>query len=77
MGDTTNQGEPFIKNEGIIFCHHCHVPLDVHGTCCGWLNAASKTNTEWVITDSRHPGFGQNLNDWKHNALMGNFSQKL
>lgn len=69
MADSMEVGQPFIKHQGTIFCHHCHVPLEVHGTCCGWINAATKTTPEWIINDTRHPGYGQNLNTWKQNQF--------
>lgn len=47
----------------------CSVPTDLHGTCCGWINASVTVSSEFVILDKRHPGFGQNLNTWKQNAL--------
>lgn len=47
-------------------CAHCGVPNDLHGTCCGWSNATHPCSVAGVITDNRHPGFGQPLNLWIH-----------
>lgn len=44
-------------------CLICDVPLDVHGTCCGWPNAATKINEFGVIIDNRHPNFGKLLSN--------------
>lgn len=50
----------------ILPCIHCGVPPDLHGTCCGWSNASHPCSTGGVITDKRHPGFGQPLTLWIH-----------
>jgi len=52
-------------------CHHCNVPNDLHGTCCGWNNAKHPCSREGVIIDARHPGFGQHLTRWIHSYLDG------
>jgi hypothetical protein len=39
-------------------CSQCGVPIDLHGTCCGWPNASVKLNENGIITDPRHPKFG-------------------
>lgn len=49
----------------------CGVPMDLHGTCCGWENAIAPCTTEFIIADKRHPGFGQHLNRWKNSYLDG------
>lgn len=53
-------------------CVLCQVPLNMHGTCCGWINAHSICNPiggKIIIGDKRHPGFGQDLDEWKRNEL--------
>lgn len=40
-------------------CSICGVPVDIHGTCCGWGNASTKINIHGIIIDERHPRFGQ------------------
>ena len=55
-----------------LICTICNVPKDLHGTCCGWENASTPCNASMIITDNRHPGFGQNLDLWKHTFLEGN-----
>lgn len=47
-----------------VNCIHCGVPLDVHGTCCGWINASHRIDSHLIIIDERHPGFGQKYLDW-------------
>lgn len=45
-------------------CLLCSVPLDVHGTCCGWDNAkqlCENVHGKLIIADSRNPRFGQQL----------------
>jgi hypothetical protein len=34
-----------------VTCAHCGVPIDVHGTCCGWNNAIVKCD---AIIDNEH-----------------------
>lgn len=50
-------------------CHHCGVPLDVHGTCCGWRNANHSVDLNNVIIDKRHPGFGKKLMGWYESII--------
>lgn len=42
-------------------CGLCQVPHDVHGTCCGWSNASTKVDEDFIIIDERHPDFGKKL----------------
>ena len=42
---------------------NCGVGHDVHGTCCGWGNAAAVCD-ELRICDDRHPYYNKNVNDW-------------
>lgn len=44
-------------------CLICEVPLDVHGTCCGWKNASIKINEYGIVIDNRHPNFGKHLSN--------------
>lgn len=46
-------------------CQNCSVPLDVHGTCCGWRNAKHTCDPRSLrIVDDRHPWYNKNLNDY-------------
>lgn len=53
-----------IQFETKHYCILCHVPDDVHGTCCGWENAKAICNIVGIIIDSRHPGFGKQFTSW-------------
>lgn len=66
MADTMIQGN-ITREDGICFCG---VPINLHGTCCGWINATVRTTSEWVVLDKRHPAFGQNLLQWKQKELQ-------
>lgn len=59
-------GKVEVKEKTAENCQHCGVPNDLHGTCCGWGNANHPCSAGGVITDQRHPGFGQPLNLWIH-----------
>lgn len=45
-------------------CVLCNVPVDVHGTACGWKNATTLVSDKAIITDIRHPGFGKSIYTW-------------
>lgn len=51
---------------------HCGVPLDVHGTCCGWNNAKHVCDDHLVIVDNRHPFYGKNFNEYLNQRAGGN-----
>jgi len=69
MKKIINREMDFIGGKGGYTCQ-CNVPSDLHGTCCGWVNASVKVSVEFIIMDQRHPGLGQNLNTWKQKELQ-------
>lgn len=51
-------------------CPHCKVPIHSHGTACGWENASVRVDKNLIILDQSHPGYGKNLQTWKHDLLL-------
>jgi hypothetical protein len=43
----------------------CGVPRDIHGTCCGFMNAKMQMDQKGVIIDPEHPGFRMDLNQYR------------
>lgn len=61
-----SQWESFERLKNSTVCITCSVPLDVHGTCCGWINAQIKINESGIIIDPRHPGYCLDINTWRN-----------
>jgi hypothetical protein len=71
--DVTITEHEFVDAPKIVNCVHCFVPLDVHGTCCGWINAkhiCEIIGGKPVILDARHPGCGVELDAWKQKEIL-------